>query len=469
MTDRLEQVFHAYDVRAIHPDPLDENTVWQIGVAVGRHLKDSPFEDECDHPDTVVVGRDMRPSSAKLRDALSDGIRAAGMNVIDVGLVDTPFVYFAVNRLSCAGGVQVTASHNPIEYNGLKVSGRKAKPIGQPTGLFDIKDIAKSVGDRGSIEPTGDYKERDLWLEYRDHVLSFLGKLQRPIKVAIDASNGMAGRMIPKVFEGYPDLEIIPLNFEITGSFVHEPNPLVPENMKPTQDAVSEHNADFGVCFDGDADRCILCDDQGQIIGCDHLTALLTETMLDHSDGAAIVYDLRSSKVVEQRVRELGGEPVRGRVGHVFMKQALREQGGVFGGELSGHFYFRDNFCADSGAIAFAAALNAVSKSDQPMSEQVKPYRKYPQSGEVNFKLPSREAMQEVMANIKAEYGDKGAVDELDGVSIDAWDKSGWWVNVRASNTEPKLRFNAEAKDKPTLDALVAEMFPKIGTPLVGH
>jgi phosphomannomutase len=467
----LAPIFKAYDVRATYPDKLNEEAAWKIGVAVGRflskHAEDAGNEAGQD-ADTVLVSRDMRPHSESLAKALIEGIRASGMNVIDLGMCDTSFQYFAINFLGAAGGVQTTASHNPINYNGFKISRAQARPIGASTGLKEIQAIAETVGPRGSLPLKGKVQERDIWGEYREHVMKFLEVPNRALKVFCDASNGMAGKMVPKVFTGINNLELIPLNFEIGGKFAHEPNPLVAANMAPTQEGVRKHKADLGVCFDGDADRCILTDEKGEIIGCDHLTALLADYFLKQSPGSTIVYDLRSSKAVEETVRKLGGQPRRGRVGHVFMKAELRQTGGVFGGELSGHFYFRDNFFADSGAITFACVASILGQTSKPLSELIAPYKKYPQSGEINFRAEDKAG---VMEALKKKY--PGAkVDELDGVTIDLWDApsgGGFWFNVRASNTEPLLRLNAEAKDKAKLEKLLSGIKPMMGTEDHGH
>ena len=483
----LDQIFKAYDVRAVYPEPFNETAAWKVGRATGQFIQqkvaDGAGSSEIDglkRPTTIVVSQDMRPSSPALATALSNGLRDSGMDVIDVGMCDTSFIYFAINHLSAAGGIQVTASHNPIEYNGLKISGPLAKPIGATTGLNDIRDIAKTLGEpttsqveasdsTDTCDQRGDYQEMDLWAPYKAHVLQFHKQPaahDRPLRVVIDASNGMAGKLVPKVFEGVPGIEIIPINFEITGSFVHEPNPLVAENMRPTQEAVIAHGADLGACFDGDADRCMLCDEKGQAIGCDHLTAMLVDHFAKGNAGTSIVYDLRSSKALEEAIVSHGCKPVKGRVGHVFMKAALRETQGVFGGELSGHFYFRDNFYADSGAIAFAAVLTVLGQNTTPLSELIEPFKKYPQSGEINFRVEDKE---KVLATLEAKYGDEATIDKLDGVSIDNWDNAGWWFNVRASNTEPLLRLNTEAKDQATLDAILSELKPELGEEAQGH
>ena len=470
----IGKIFKAYDVRATYPDPLDEDAAWRVGYGTGTFLKNRPDAEG----DTVLVSRDMRPHSPQLAEALSNGIRATGLNVIDLGLADTSFMYYAVNAIPRAiGGVQTTASHNPIDYNGFKISGEDARPIGADTGLKEIEEIARGVEstDQEAVGgAVGGYEERDLWEGYRKHVLQFLTPLKKPVRVFIDASNGMAGVMVPKVFRDIENLEIIRLNFEIGQGFAHEPNPLVAENMEPTQRGVREHDAALGACFDGDADRCILTDDRGEIIGCDHLTAMLAHhfVALARTDPAqphptTIVYDLRSSKVVEETVRALGAEPRRSRVGHVNMKALLRETGGVFGGELSGHFYFRNNYYADSGAIALAAVLSVLSNHEgKTLSELIDPYRKYPQSGEINFINDDKPG---TIARLKEQYEGEAEIDELDGVTVDLFDTRGWWANVRASNTEPLLRLNAEAKDRATLDRVLAELTPQLGEVAEGH
>ena len=470
----LSDIFKAYDIRSTYPDQVNEDAAWRIGCATGRFLKQQVEQGAGDGslslPGTVLVSRDMRPHSSSLAKALIEGISAAGMDVIDLGMCDTSFIYFAINHLGCAGGVQTTASHNPIQYNGFKISGAQAKPIGANSGLNDIKEIALSLDGRRSLPSTGQQAERDLWDEYRQHVLRFYKPGQRKLKVFIDGSNGMAGKMVPAIFDGVEGMEIIPVNFEITGSFVHEPNPLVAENMKPTQDGVIDHKADLGVCFDGDADRCILTDEKGQIIGCDHLTALLSGYFLEQAPESTIVYDLRSSKAVEQAIRQHGGQPRRGRVGHVFMKAALRESRGVFGGELSGHFYFRDSFYTDSGAITFAAVASVLSRSDQPISKLIAPYQRFPQSGELNYRVEDKDT---ILTDLRRQYDGQAEIDSLDGITIDTWDRdgddTGWWANIRPSNTEPLLRFNAEAKDRATLDRLIDQVQQKLGQPVQGH
>ena len=461
----IEKLFKAYDVRATSPDPLNADAARTIGLATGRFLKEARqgSPDAVKLENTVVVGRDMRPSSPELAGALIEGLRAAGMDVVDIGMVDTSFIYFAINHVDCAGGVMVTASHNPIGYNGFKISKGLAKPVGAASGLNDIRDAAAKLEGHPLPEPTGGYETADLWADYKKHVLSFL-ELKRPIKVAIDASNGMAGKMVPSVFGGVENLEIVPILFEITGSFTHEPNPLVESNLADLKRKMGTVTVDLGACFDGDADRCIFLDEQARVISCDLATALLAEDFLamPKNAGSTIVYDLRSSHVVPDVVKAAGGVPRRDRVGHAFMKKTLFETKGVFGGELSGHFYFRDNFYADSGAIAFARLLSVLSAQQKPLSTLIEPLRKYAHSGEINFKVEDKDGAIKQLAEKYA----RGEIDYLDGITVDLGD---WWFNVRASNTEPLLRLNLEAKTQDEMEAKIAEVQQILGTPVEGH
>lgn len=464
----LGKVFKAYDVRGTYPDPLNESMAWQIGYGCATFLLDDAGASGESTPmmKTIVVGRDMRLSSPSLRDALCRGINDAGASVIDIGMVDTPFVYFAINHLDCAGGVQVTASHNPPQYNGFKVSKRKAKPVGEATGLAEIRKHA-AISDESKLGGSGSgrIETRDLWDAYRQHVLSRLDIGEKKLRIVVDASNGMAGTMVPQVFgRGVHGLEIVELYFENSkGEFVHEPNPLVASNLRDLQAKVKSEKAALGVCFDGDADRLMVVDENGEIVGCDHLTALIASWYLKRSHGSAIVYDLRSSKALEEDIRASGGTPVRSRVGHVFMKEVLARTGGVFGGELSGHFYFKDNFYADSGAIALAVVLTVLAEADRPMSELIRPIARYAQSGEINFEVEDKDG---ALAELKETFAGRGTVDELDGVTIDCFEREGWWCNVRKSNTEPLLRLNLEARDSATLERMKETIAPMLGEPV---
>ena len=451
-------VFKAYDVRAVYPDPLNEDVARKIGMAAARMLLS-----ESNEKGAVVVGHDMRPSSPSLVKALKDGIRSSGADVIDVGLVDTPCIAFAVNHLNAIGGIQTTASHNPIQYNGFKVCRAKAKPVGMGTGLEKIEEMAYASEQPAITLEEGAESTIDVWDEYKTHVFQYLDPSilsgDRTVKAAIDASNGMAGTMVPKLFRDIKGLELIEINFENDkGRFVHEPNPLVDANLQQTIDAVKEHGCDVGICFDGDADRCMVVDELGNIVGCDLITAWLAPKFLAHEqNGGSIVFDLRSSHAVAKSVESANGKSVRSRVGHVFMKQAMAEHDAPFGGELSGHFYFRDNFYADSGAMAFASVVSAIAGSKQSLSEEINPYKTFSQSGEINFETPDKDS---AMEHLVAHYPE-AKVDYLDGVTVQC---DGWWCNVRASNTEPLLRLNLEADTKEKVDAMVAEVSQLLGT-----
>jgi phosphomannomutase len=463
----LGKVFKAYDVRSTYPDPLNESMAWQIGVGCAKFLLGEAEADGFTTPmmKNIAVGHDMRRSSPALKAALCQGIIDGGGHVIDLGLVDTPFVYFAVNHLDCAGGVQVTASHNPANYNGFKVSKRNAKPVGEATGLAEVRKVAALSDIRTRGDVTGHIDEKDLWSSYSEHVLQFCDLAGKELKVVVDASNGMAGTMIPKVFgergEHVDGLTIVPLYFDnSTGEFAHEPNPLVEANLADLQTKVVAEQADFGICFDGDADRLVVVDELGEVVGCDHLTALLAKEFLNRHPGSSIIYDLRSSKALEEDVRSAGGTPVKGRVGHVFMKAAMAEHDAVFGGELSGHFYFRGNFNADSGAIALAETLTTLAHAGEPVSGLIKPIARYAQSGEINFENEDKDAAIE---QLDETFSDRGDVDYLDGITIDCFDSEGWWCNVRKSNTEPLLRLNLEARTPDLVQRMVDQVAPLLG------
>ena len=463
----LSHVFKAYDVRATYPDPLNEEVGWRVGYGVGEFLKSRFGQGR------VVVTLDMRPSAPAMQEALSNGIRAAGMDVADLGMCDTSMQYFAIPHLDAVGGVQVTASHNPVQYIGYKISMQGAKPVGQSTGLADIRKIAEDApAEMPRLE--GKVESLDVWDAYRDHIRSFCAPLPRKLKVFVDCSNGMGTTLVEKVFEGIENLELVVINNQYTDKWAHEPNPLVAENVQPTIDGVKANGCDLGACFDGDADRCMLVDDRGVICGCDHLTAWLAGHFLAlaRTDPAMhspvpIVYDLRSSKAVPEAVTAAGGKPVISKVGHVNMKAVLRDEDSPFGGELSGHFYFKRNSYADSGAITLMSALTVLGQGEGSLADAIAPYRKYPQSGEINFENDDK---QGTMAKLKDQYApDATEILELDGVTIDCFDTKGWWCNVRASNTEPLLRLNMEAKDDATLSKMLEEIKPTLGTVAAGH
>lgn len=464
----LGKVFKAYDVRAKVPKPLTSRIAWQIGHGTADLLLEEGRDTGHLDPmsETIVVGRDPRPTSPELRDALTDGLRARGASVIDLGIVDSPMITFAVNYLGCGGGVQVTASHNPLEYNGFKFSRRGGRPIGTGSGLEEIRERAAVADPDAPHAGEGLIEERDLWTPYRDRLLGLLEQelpggipahRRSPVRLVIDASNGSAGAMVPRVFGDLEGLELVRLNFEHQkGEFAHDPNPLVESNLQQLQKAVVRRKADAGICFDGDADRCVLVDERGTTVGGDLLTAWLAPGMLKGRRDAGVVYDLRSSRVLPETIEAAGGRPIPARVGHIFMKQAMHSNAAVFGGELSGHFYYQDMFDADNAARALCSVLAGIARLPGTVSEAIEPLRKYAQSGELNFVNDDIEATLEELR----EHHEDAQLSEMDGLSIDT---GRWWANIRASNTEPLLRLNLEAPDPSTLEVALQELAPLLG------
>ncbi|MEW6252185.1 MAG: phosphomannomutase/phosphoglucomutase [Planctomycetota bacterium] len=455
--DMIDKVFKAYDVRATVPDPLNEDIAWRIGNATAQFLRTTlvGFDRSDTQANTLIVGRDMRKSSRRLSQAFIEGAAAVGTPIIDIGLVDTSQICFAVNYMPSCGGVQTTASHNPANYNGFKICGPKGKPIGAETGLQEIERIARAISRHELPEPAN-VRTMDLSQPYREFLHRFL-RPPRPLRVAVDASNGCAGRWFPILFNGVPNLAIVPLNFEHDGEFVHPPNPLVPANLEQLRNAVRDSQADFGACFDGDADRCVFVDNKARIVRCDLVTALLAGEYLRERPGATVLYDVRSSRIVPEVIERHGGVPKRERVGHVFMKRALSESNGIFGGELSGHFYFRDFFFCDSGMLAFIAICNVLTRTNQSLAELIEPLDIYASSGERNFENDDKAG---TLRRIAEKYKD-AEIDYLDGSTVQYRD---WWFNVRPSNTEPLLRLTMEARDDTLLAKKLAELAPLLGT-----
>ena len=452
-------IFKAYDIRGIYPDDLNEDDAWKIGCATARFLRSllRGYQRGQAASQSLCVGRDMRTHSEAIAQALIEGMNSTGANVIDIGMIDTPQMYFAINHLGTCGGVQVTASHNPAKYNGFKISGLEAKPIGGDTGLKDIEHIAMALlHTKGNV--TGSIESRDLTAEYKKHVLKFLRSNVKKMKIAVDASNGMAGKMVPALFGKLP-VQIIEINFKHDGTFKHEPNPLVESNLAELKKLVKKNKCDFGVCFDGDADRLMMVDEKGDTIGCDLMTALMASYFLEKYPKSTLVYDLRSSRIVAEEIINHGGTPRRERVGHAFMKKALRDSHAVFGGELSGHFYYRDNFYADSAMITLVHIINILSEANVPISELISPLRRYSSSGEINFEVENKQTKMDEMTR---RYSD-GQIDHLDGVTIGYKD---WWFNCRPSNTEPLLRLNLEARSKELLDEKLSEITNQLGKPV---
>ncbi|MBL7220954.1 MAG: phosphomannomutase/phosphoglucomutase [Phycisphaerae bacterium] len=455
----FDDVFKAYDIRGVYGNGIDEDLAWKVGHASAQFLRSllSGYDRGQSATNRLVIGRDMRPHSKFLSEALVEGVTATGTTCVDLGMIDTPMLYFAVNHLGACGGVQITASHNPMEYNGFKICGQKARPLSKNAGLEEIKHIISTLGRMPVSASIAAYQEIDLWDEYRKHVHGFL-HMPRPLKVVIDALNGMGGVMVSKVFDG-TELDIVALNFELGEESVTSPNPLMDTNLQQAKDAVIKHGADFGVCLDGDADRCVFVDDTGNTIRCDLMTALLSRHFLADNSGAAVIYDLRSSRVVSEEIRAAGGIPRRERVGHSFMKKALADSNGVFGGELSGHFYFRDNYNCDSAAIVLATVASILATQDSTLSELVKPLNRYSHTGEINFEVEDKDA---AMKEIIAAFPD-AEVDWMDGVTCQF---EQWWCNVRPSNTEPLLRLSLEAKTAEMMNEKVGIITQILGSPV---
>ena len=431
------KVFKAYDVRGIHPTEIDEDGARAIGRAYVEQFE----------PKRIAVGRDMRVSSPTMAAAAIEGASSAGAEVVDIGLVGTEMLYAAVGGLELDGGIQVTASHNPKEYTGMKIVRRGAMPVGGDSGLLDIRDRAVS-GARHRTGPEGTVRAEDVSPLYLDKVLSFIDPdaVERR-RVVIDAANGMAGVMLPPVLERIP-IDAVPYFFEPDGTFPnHEPNPLLPENREFVIGKVREDAAELGVAFDGDADRCFFIDDTGEFVPGDFVTALLAESMLEKNPGAKIIYDVRASWAVPETIERAGGVPLINRVGHAFIKQRMREEDAAFAGEVSGHYYFRDFYQADSGVIPFLLMLELVSKRGKPLSELLRPYtERYFLTGELNVPVTD---VAVKLQEIKERFGREGKVSHLDGISVEAED---WHFNVRPSNTEPLLRLNLEARSQELME-----------------
>jgi phosphomannomutase len=426
------KVFKAYDIRGIYPADIDEDGAYAVGRAYVEQFE----------PGRIAVGRDMRASSPAMAEAFAEGAKDAGAEVLDLGMVGTEMVYFAVGDLGLGGGVAVTASHNPKEYTGMKIVRAGALPVGGESGLLDIRDRALRIEGRGKRGDGGGAEPYDIWPAWVDRVLSFVDvDAIRPLRIVIDAANGMAGAMLPPVLERLP-VDAVRCFFEPDGTFPnHEPNPLLPENREFIVAKTLEKGADFGVAFDGDADRCFFVDDAGEFVPGDFVTALLSESVLEKTPGAKIIYDLRASWAVPETIERAGGVPLVNRVGHAFIKHRMRQDGAVFGGEVSGHYYFRDFSQADSGAVPFLMMLELVSRKGQRLSEILADYReRYFITGELNTPVDDVDAK---LAELERRFGQEGESSHLDGLSIDAAD---WHMNVRPSNTEPLLRLNLEAR-----------------------
>ncbi len=432
------KVFKAYDVRGVYESELDEAGAYAIGRAYVEQFE----------PRQIAVGRDMRLSSPTMAAAAIEGAADAGAAVVDIGLVGTEMLYFAVGDRALDGGIMVTASHNPKQYTGMKIVRAGALPVGGESGLFDVRDRAVAgFGGKAAARP-GEVTREDVYPAFVEKVLSFVHlEALRPLRIVIDAANGMAGTMLPPVLERLP-VDAVRCHFEPDGSFPnHEPNPLLPENREFIVERTRAEGADLGVAYDGDADRCFFVDDTGEFVPGDFVTALLAEVMLAKEPDGKVIYDVRASWAVPEAISRAGGVPLVNRVGHAYIKHRMRKEGAVFGGEVSAHYYFRDFSQADSGVVPFLLMLELISKRGRKLSEILAPYRgRYFITGEINSTVSDVTAKLE---ELQQHFAAQGRVSHLDGVSVDTDD---WHFNVRPSNTEPLLRLNLEARSQELME-----------------
>jgi phosphomannomutase len=439
-------IFKTYDVRGTYPDQLNEEVAELIGRAFVQFLQ----------PKTVAVGRDMRASSQPLFEAFTRGVTSQGADVVDLGLTSTDELYFAVGKFGYPAGVMITASHNPKQYNGFKLCREGAIALSAETGVYAIRDIV-AAGRFDAPARRGTIVARDVLPEFVDHCLSFIDRdAIRPLKIAIDCGNGMGGLIVPAIFKHLP-VEVVPLYFDLDGDFPNHPaSPIEPENMADVQRAVREHHADLGAAFDGDADRVFITDEHGALVGGDMVTALVADMLLRGHPGSTILYNLICSRGVPELIGARGGKPVRTRVGHSIIKAVMREENAIFGGEHSGHFYFRDHYFADSGLIALLVVLELISRENKPVSELLRPLDRRFRSGEINSHVADVPAKLE---ELERAYRDADEIDHLDGVTIQYKD---WWCNIRPSNTEPLLRLNIEADSSALLARKREELLARI-------
>jgi phosphomannomutase len=440
-------IFKAYDIRGIVPDQLDASLARRIGRATARHLG----------VDRIVVGRDARPHSPELMAGLQRGLTEEGVSVVDIGLVATPILYFAVEKLGAGGGIMLTASHNPAEYNGFKLCGAHAVPIGEASGLKEIEALAAKLGEASGAANPGRVEAVDVIADYLGHARSVGGRCP-DLHVAMDCGNGMAGVALEPLLEDLP-LRVERLYFEPDGTFPNHPaDPLEPENLRDVIACVRRTGADFGVAFDGDGDRAIFVDERGEVVPCDLMTGILARSQLRKAPGGTVLYDLRSSWATAEEIEAAGGVARMCRVGHSFVKADMRAQDAVFAGELSGHFYFRfsPDLVADDGTAAFLALLDVLAEEGRPLSEVVAPLRRYHTSGELSRRVPDPRA---VIDEVAGEHGNAPEVSRMDGLLVRYED---WWFNLRPSNTEPLLRLNVEARTEERMvaerDRLIARM-----------
>ena len=434
-------IFKAYDIRGIYPKELNDDIIYLIGRAFVQYLK----------PRTVVIGRDMRLSSDALFKSLSTGITETGADVIDIGLCTSDALYFTVGKFGYDSGAMITASHNPPEYNGIKMCKQEAVPLSGKEGIEQIREII-AKGDFPAPGKKGVVKKQDIQTDYIQHLLSFIEPQEiKPFKIVADAGNGIAGKVLPDFFSHLP-CKLIPMFFELDGSFPnHVPNPMIPENMVPLRKRILEENADFGVAFDGDADRMFLVDEKGVTLGGDIVAALVAKSLLKKEKGSTILYNVPCSKTVREVILQNGGIPIRTPVGHALIKPLMKKYNAIFGGEHSGHFYFRQNYFADSGMIALSVCLELLSEEDKPLSQLVNSIDHYFRTGEINSRVDDVPKKLEI---IESQYKN-AKIDQLDGITIEYPE---WWFNVRPSNTEPLLRLNLEANTKELLEKKKSEV-----------
>jgi phosphomannomutase len=432
------KVFKAYDVRGVYPTELDEEGAYRIARAYVEEFE----------PRTVAIGRDMRVSSPAMAASATDGAADGGADVLDLGMIGTEMLYYAVGELLLEGGICVTASHNPREYTGMKIVRRGARPVGGDSGLEQVRRRAEA--GFGDVARRGEVREKDVWEGFVAKVLSFVDEGSfRPLRIVVDAANGMAGTMLPPVLDRLPQLDVVRCYFEPDGSFPnHEPNPLLPENRAFIVEKTRTEGAQLGVAYDGDADRCFFVDDTGEFVPGDFVTALLSRAMLEKEPGAKVIYDVRASWAVPRAIEEAGGVPLINRVGHAFIKERMRDEDALFAGEVSAHYYFRHFSQADTGLVPFLVMLELLSRAGRPLSELLAPYReRYFLTGELNTAVAD---VALKLQEIKERYAARGArISHLDGISVD-FDE--WHFNVRPSNTEPLLRLNLEALSEPLME-----------------
>jgi phosphomannomutase len=440
--NEFAHIFKAYDIRGLVDEEIDSDFAFATGVAFARFLQ---IERE---PGTVVIGEDMRPSSPVLAEAFSAGVTSQGMDVIRIGLASTDMLYFASGKLGMPGAM-FTASHNPAEYNGIKLCLSNARPIGKESGLATIENFVRE-GSPIALRNVGIEKQRNMLDEYVDHLLTLVDiKNIRPLKVVVDAGNGMAGHTAPAIFARL-NCEVIPMYFELDGTFPnHEANPLDETTLTDLKKAMKDHKADLGLAFDGDADRCFLVDERGVAVNPSALTALIAHRELIKHPGSSIIYNLISSRAVQEVIAENGGVGVRSRVGHSYIKKMMAESGAIFGGEHSGHFYFKEFWRADSGALAALHAIAALGESSKTMSELLAPYNRYFASGEINSKVTDTQSATELVEG--SYHSQPVSIDHLDGLTVNG---DTWWFNLRPSNTEPLLRLNVEASTQAQMESV---------------